>query len=96
MAHAVDSLAFGGKRDLNRTALRRLGYYLDLTPPGRRCIFDQLERAPDCWAMSEGILKGTVLVLPVILLLAMATGITMGLIRVGVRGTERYLPNQEV
>ena len=56
-------------------------------------IFDQMERvAYSAGLWSEGILKGTILVLPVILLLAMATGITMGLIRVGVRGTERFFP----
>ena len=37
----------------------------------------------------EGIVKGAILVLPPILVIACAAGITMGLIRVGVRGTER-------
>ena len=55
--------------------------------------FDQIERvvyAAGLW--SEGILKGTVLILGPILMIAIATGLTMGIIRVGVRGTERLLP----
>lgn len=85
----------GGRRDLNRDGIDdETGDYLDLTPPEEDLdIFDQLERAAySAGLWSEGILKGTILVLPVILLLAMATGITMGLIRVGVRGTEKYFP----
>jgi len=39
----------------------------------------------------EGIVKGAAIVLPIILLLSMSAGITMGVIRVGVRGTERFL-----
>jgi len=55
--------------------------------------FDQVERviyATGLWA--EGIVKGAVLVLPPILLVAMTVGLTMGLIRVGVRGTEKFFP----
>ena len=54
-------------------------------------MIDQLERvAYSAGLWSEGIFKGTILVLPAILLMAMAVGLTMGIIRVGVRGTEKY------
>ena len=54
---------------------------------------DQLERvAYSAGLWGEGILKGTILVMPAILLLAMAVGLTMGIIRVGVRGTEKFFP----
>ena len=55
--------------------------------------FDQIERvvyAAGLW--SEGILKGTVLILGPVLMIAIATGLTMAIIRIGVRGTERLLP----
>ena len=55
--------------------------------------FDQIERvvyAAGLW--SEGILKGTILIIAPVLMIAIATGLTMGIIRIGVRGTERLLP----
>ena len=39
----------------------------------------------------EGITKGAAIVFPIILLIAISTGITMGLIRLGVRGSEQVL-----
>lgn len=81
----------GGRPDGPPLAPEEAGYLLpaesDLS------TLDQLERvAYSAGLWGEGILKGTILVMPAILLLAMAVGLTMGIIRVGVRGTEKFLP----
>ena len=56
-------------------------------------MIDQLERvAYSAGLWSEGILKGTILVIAPVLMIAMAVGLTMGIIRVGVRGTEKFFP----
>ena len=67
-----------------------------IPPESDLSTFDQLERvAYSAGLWGEGILKGTILVLPAILLLAMSVGLTMGIIRVGVRGTEKFFPTRK-
>ena len=66
-------------------------------PEADLSTFDQLERLPyvaGLWA--EGIFKGLVLVIPPVILMAMAVGITMGLIRVGSRGMEKLFPTRRL
>lgn len=77
-----------------REAMEESGMYDDATyyDEDELSTTDQIERivySTGLW--TEGILKGAFLVLPIILIISITIGFTMGIIRVGVRGTESRL-----
>lgn len=73
-----------------RAAMAASGIYdkTDDSPDSIRPELERIAYVSGLWF--EGIVKGAALVLPPLLLVAMVTGITMGILRLGVRGTERF------
>ena len=88
-----DYTLYGGSDDLNFDGIPDLyddAYYA--AQEQELTTLDQIERvvySTGLW--TEGIVKGAFLVLPIILMVSITIGLTMGIIRVGVRGTERRL-----